>query len=53
MEYDDDDYSQAVTESNTVNDSADEFREYSIDLWNGAPYIPHWETDDENVQPNQ
>lgn len=62
VEYDDPDYSEQTSfESNRIeekniedDDDANELREYSVDLWNGSPYIPHYESfKDENLKTNQ
>lgn len=61
VEYDDPEYSEQTSfESNRIDanteddENANEFREYSVDLWNGSPYIPHYESfKDDNLKPNQ
>lgn len=61
VEYDDPDYSEQTNvklssseQREETDENANEFREYSVDLWNGSPFIPHYETlKDDAVKPSQ
>lgn len=51
VEYDDLDDNEAFVEpenvlNETIFDTSHKLREYSIDLWNGSPFIPNWEPAD-------